>query len=71
MPRDVFGSSIGKAVRKQSLDVLELLAEIKHESNLFMFMEDDFVACQNLFRALPYVVDKVEEIGAEKWLGLG
>ncbi|XRB19636.1 glycosyl transferase containing protein [Pseudoscourfieldia marina] len=62
----------GKRARKQTLDVLSLMRYIFRgpKPSYYMFFEDDFKACPHSLRAVHYVIDKVNVLHANKWLGI-
>ncbi len=48
-------------VRRQSVDVASLLFTVSEtvQAEHYLFMEDDLVACDNLFTAISHVLVKV------------
>ena len=60
----------GRHVRKQSLDVISVMDVLMGKARYYMFMEDDFVACANMFRALAYAIAKANALHADRWFGM-
>jgi len=61
----------GRTARKQSCDVLNLLDATWKMGPFFMFMEDDFNACEGSLGKLPELVQKLDESpGVRRWLAL-
>jgi hypothetical protein len=47
-------------VMRQTLDVIDLLKEVKYKSNYFLFMEDDFLLCSNGVKSIYHLISKVQ-----------
>jgi hypothetical protein len=48
-------------VMRQTLDVIDLLKEVKYKSNYFLFMEDDFLLCSNGVKSIYHLISKVHK----------
>jgi hypothetical protein len=55
-------------VMKQTLDVIDLLREVKGKSEYFLFMEDDFNLCHNGIKSIYHLISKANIYHNKNWI---